>query len=82
MSKTRVDKITGSFFRKGRCDLCGKQCERSRTFSGTTYATMQDRAKRWGEEPLMHRKCEQTLEGMNLLDAHRNPRPVEVVEPL
>lgn len=56
--KPRVDKVSGEFFRKGRCERCGKQAERIRTFSAPTFDQVEAAGKAWGETPLLHKRCE------------------------
>jgi len=56
--RPRVDRVSGSFFRRGRCKVCGKGAERSKTISADSYEAMMAKSERWGEEPLLHKKCE------------------------
>jgi hypothetical protein len=56
--RPRVDSVTGSFFKRGRCKVCGKTTDRSRSFTADTYEAMLAKGEQWGEEPLLHKKCE------------------------
>ena len=56
--KPRVDRVTGSFFKRGRCQVCGKFAHRDRTFSAPTYEAMMAKGEAWGKEPVLHKKCE------------------------
>jgi len=56
--KPRVDKISGSYFKRGRCTVCGKTADRSATFSAPTYAEMLAQGETWSQQPVMHKKCE------------------------
>lgn len=58
MSKPRVDAVIGTFYRKGKCEVCGKHVERERSFRGTTYADMEQQGAAWGATPLVHKRCE------------------------
>ena len=54
----RIDKVTGEFFKKGRCVVCGKQAERIKAIAGATMALMEAKGRAWAELPVMHKKCE------------------------
>jgi len=58
--KPRVDRVTGSFFKRGRCKACGKFAHRARSFSAPTYEAMMAKSEAWDQEPLLHKKCEET----------------------
>lgn len=59
MTEPRIDKISGQFFRKGRCAACGGSVERLRTFTGTTMQEVNEKARVWSEETaLLHKRCE------------------------
>jgi hypothetical protein len=55
----RVDAVEGEFFRKGKCDACGKSgVERTKTFRGKDMDEVYAKAAAWENEPLRHKKCE------------------------
>lgn len=56
--KPQVNLVTAQYYRKGKCEVCGKGAEREKTFSGTTLEECQAQADRWMETPIRHRKCE------------------------
>ena len=58
MSKPRIDVVQASYFRREKCEACGKTAERHRTFTGTSLADCDRQAKTWQERPLRHKKCE------------------------
>jgi hypothetical protein len=55
---TRVDAVTASYFRKGRCTRCGKGTERTRSFLGSSLAECNRLADVWLATPLLHKRCE------------------------
>lgn len=59
--RPRVDKITGEFFRKGKCAVCKGSTERTRTFQATTMAELNRKGEEWGKDPLVHKRCEYAL---------------------
>lgn len=57
--RSRVDKVTCTYFRKGKCEACGKSgVERTQNFSGTTMEMCEEQAAVWMRTPLVHKKCE------------------------
>jgi hypothetical protein len=58
VNTTRVDRVTGSYFRHGPCTVCGKRAERSKTFDGRTLHDCNLQADAWYDTPLVHRRCE------------------------
>lgn len=58
MTKPRVDAVHVTYYRKGKCEVCGKQAEREKTFTGPTYDDARRQAARWEERPIRHKRCE------------------------
>lgn len=56
--RPRIDTVSLSFFRKGKCARCGGSVERTKTFTGTSMTAAEERGARWGDEPLKHKRCE------------------------
>lgn len=57
--RPKVDLVTASYFRKGKCAACGGSVERSRSFSGSTMLVVSEKARVWSEETaLLHKRCE------------------------
>lgn len=54
----RISRVTGTFFKKGKCTVCGGSTERTKSISADTEETMMERGRRWTGEPLKHRRCE------------------------
>jgi hypothetical protein len=57
-AQPRVDRVSGSYFRQGRCVVCGKSAEGSMTFTGAALADCDQQADAWYNTPLVHRRCE------------------------
>ena len=58
LRKPRIDRITATYFRKGKCAACSGSVERTRSFVGTTMADCQSQAAAWEQLPLKHKRCE------------------------
>lgn len=58
MPESRVDAVIGDYFRKGKCQVCGLHCERSKKVRAASYAEMQARGAEWAKTPLTHKRCE------------------------
>lgn len=56
--KPRVDRVLGTYFRKGKCQRCTGSVERTKTFEGLTLADCQTQADVWAQTPLRHKRCE------------------------
>ena len=57
--KPVVNAVSGEFFRKGKCDSCGRSgVERTKTFTGPTMENVQEQADAWAKQPLKHKRCE------------------------
>lgn len=56
--KPRVDSVSGDFYRRDKCVVCGKTAERSRTFTASTLKAVRIKGTAWGKRPLAHKKCE------------------------
>lgn len=54
----KIDVVTGTFYRKGKCGACGKHAERTKSFRGPTLARCQEQADEWVKTPLRHKRCE------------------------
>ena len=54
--KPRIDKVTGTFERRGTCEGCGKKVKPSKTFTATTHEGLMAAGASW-TEPLRHRGC-------------------------
>jgi hypothetical protein len=52
-----INRVTGSFYRKGKCEVCGKTAERTKSFSAPTHEAMMAMGARWTGR-LRHKKCE------------------------
>lgn len=73
--RARVDRVVGDYFRKGKCEVCGKSCERSKSIAADTYAAMEAKAAEWGKKPLTHKRCED-------MPLAKDKRPIENTAPL
>lgn len=58
LREPRVDKITATYFRKGKCAVCSGSVERTRSFVDTTLTGCQSQAAAWEQAPLKHKRCE------------------------
>lgn len=58
MSIPRINLISGEFYRRAKCVVCGKTAERVRTFTGSSMEEINQKGKAWGNRPLAHKKCE------------------------
>lgn len=56
--EARIDKVTGEFFKKGRCEVCGRSAERTRQIEAATYHLMLKKGRDWSAAPVLHKKCE------------------------
>lgn len=55
----RVDTVSGTYERVGKCEGCGKKLSRSKTFKGASLEDCQLQARIWGKLPFRHKGCEQ-----------------------
>jgi len=56
--KPRIDTVTGTYYRKGKCAVCSGSAERTKSFSGDTMETVEAKAERWMKDPITHKRCE------------------------
>jgi len=66
MVQSHIDQVSGAYFRKGPCVVCGKQAERTRTITANSYQAMEQTAYARQTRPLMHKKCERNYLGEDL----------------
>jgi hypothetical protein len=53
----RVDKISGTYERKGNCANCGRRATRSKTFTGVSMSDVEVQAQAWMKTTLVHPGC-------------------------
>lgn len=56
-NKPRIDKITGTYYRRDKC-VCGKTAEREKSFSGPDMDSVAAQAREWEKAPIRHKRCE------------------------
>lgn len=52
-----MNRVTGSFYRRDKCEVCGKTAERNRSFTADSHEAMMAKGAAW-TGPLRHKKCE------------------------
>ena len=60
-NRPRVDMVTATYERSGRCDVCTKKVTRTRNFKAFTLEGAEEQAAAWEKEPLRHRGCSRSL---------------------
>lgn len=55
--RSRIDTVSITFQRKGKCNGCGRQALRTRTIKGSDYDAVMAEGNAWSG-PLFHVKCE------------------------
>lgn len=56
--EAKIDAVVATYYRKGKCERCGKHAERERTFRGATLEECNEQANAWANSTLFHRRCE------------------------
>lgn len=56
--RPRIDKITLTSYRRGKCAGCGGSTERQKSFAGPSYEPLKAEMEAWEAQPLKHRRCE------------------------
>lgn len=54
----RIDRLTMTYHRRGKCDICLNVVEREKSFVGKTLEDCQQQAEDWAKTPLRHKRCE------------------------
>lgn len=55
---TEVPTHTGRFYKKGKCEVCGKHAEREKAFASDEYHQMLSQGVEWQSQPIRHKRCE------------------------
>lgn len=55
--RSRIDTVSITFQRKGKCASCGRACLRTKTIKGSDYDLVMAEGEAW-TGPLFHVKCE------------------------
>ena len=60
--------IAQRWTKRGTCEVCGRHASRARTFTAecrgnqdarvSALAAMQEQARKWAQQPVMHKGCE------------------------